>query len=170
MKILWCIWGSWCIIIKWTKHIDNMKYCSLTNSYFFKSYDRKLLYQLIMIPRRKFKQSLKKFCSSFGKTISFWLIRILKQKKGVIGSHGVSFFLGATFQGGLWEDPLIFRNFFYQKLLINNIKKSRILKECFSAKTSEIIFYAIVGLIHPPSSVRDRVNYWLWSVVLKYWG
>ena len=36
MKILWCIWESWCIIIKWTKHIDNMKYCSLKNPFFFK--------------------------------------------------------------------------------------------------------------------------------------
>ena len=38
MKILWCVQGRWCIIIKWTNHIDNMKYCSLTNSFFFKSY------------------------------------------------------------------------------------------------------------------------------------
>ena len=49
MKILWCIWGSWCIIIKWTKHIGNMKYCSLANSFFFKSYHQFLLGQLIMI-------------------------------------------------------------------------------------------------------------------------
>ena len=81
---------------------------------------------------RKFKQSLKKIV--LGKndchSVNYWyflfqflennliliLIRILKPKIGVIGSHGVSYFMGATFQGGLWGDTLIFRFFLKTKV------------------------------------------------------